>query len=132
MHTLNFGAIVGAALSTFVIGGLWYSPLLFHRAWANANGWRSTEQNPSGRVRTFVWAFIFALVMATTLSAFLNGPGTTVLWGAAAGALSALWVALAMATTGMFEQRSTAHIAINAGYWVVSFVVMGTILAAWR
>ena len=31
-----------------------------------------------------------------------------------------------------FERRPFAYTAINGGYWLVSFVVMGTILGAWR
>jgi len=32
----------------------------------------------------------------------------------------------------LFERRPLSYILINVGYWVVSFVVMGVILAAWR
>ena len=37
MKSVNVLAVLLAALSTFAIGGLWYSPLLFQRAWMNAN-----------------------------------------------------------------------------------------------
>jgi hypothetical protein len=35
-QSLNWFAIIVAALSTFLIGGLWYSPLMFQKAWVNA------------------------------------------------------------------------------------------------
>lgn len=46
--------------------------------------------------------------------------------------LAAVWVALGIATIALFERRSWSYILINAGYWIVSFVVMGTIIGAWR
>jgi len=33
MHHLNWLAILVAAISTMVVGFLWYSPLLFAKAW---------------------------------------------------------------------------------------------------
>jgi hypothetical protein len=32
----------------------------------------------------------------------------------------------------LFERRSARYIAINGGYFVLAFVVMGVILGAWR
>jgi len=37
-----------------------------------------------------------------------------------------------MRVESMFENRSWVYIGINAGYQIVSFVVMGAILGAWR
>ena len=66
------------------------------------------------------------------LAMFLNAPGTTVTWGATAGALTAVWVALGIGTVALFERRPAAYTAINGGYWFVSLVLMGAILGAWR
>ena len=38
LHTLNVWAVLVAALSAFLIGGLWFSPVLFGSAWKRANG----------------------------------------------------------------------------------------------
>ena len=133
MENVNYLAAVVAAVSTFVIGGLWYSPLLFHRAWAHANGFSEADLAKGGAGRIFGIAFVLALVMAFNLAAFLGAPDTTVAWGATAGALTGLgWVAPAIATIALFERRSLAYIAINGGYFAVAFTVMGAILGAWR
>ena len=34
--TINYWAVLVAAVASFVIGGLWYSPLLFYRPWLRA------------------------------------------------------------------------------------------------
>jgi hypothetical protein len=133
VEQINYLAVLTAAISTFVIGGLWYSPALFHRAWMSANGFTDADLARGGAGRIFGIAFVLALLMAVNLAAFLSGPETTVAWGTAAGALTGLgWVAPAIATVALFERRSVRYIAINGGYFAVAFVVMGAILGAWR
>jgi hypothetical protein len=125
-------AVLAAAVSTFVIGGLWYSPLLFQKRWMASNGFRD-EDLQKGRIATiFGCSFVFALVMAVNLAMFLDAPDTTTAWGATAGLLAAVWVALGIATVALFERRPWSYILINGGYWIVSFVVMGAIIGAWR
>ncbi len=38
MPEVNWLAVIAATLSMFVLGALWYSPLLFVKPWANAAG----------------------------------------------------------------------------------------------
>jgi hypothetical protein len=132
MDGINYLAVVAAAASTFAIGGVWYSPLLFHRAWAATNNLSAADLK-GGEARIFGLAFVLALVMAANLAAFLSGPDTTVAWGATAGALTGIgWIMPAIATLALFERRAFAYVAINAGYFIVAFIVMGAILGAWR
>lgn len=132
MESVNYLAVLVAAVSTFVIGGLWYSPLLFQRAWMRANNFTEADLGTGGTGKIFGLAFVFALVMSFNLAMFLNAPDTTWTWGAAAGALAAVWVALGIGTVALFERRPLAYTAINGGYWLVAFVIMGAILGAWR
>lgn len=132
MESINYLAVIVAAVSTFVIGGLWYSPVLFHRAWMRANGFSDADLAGGSETRIFGLAFVFAVIMALNLAMFLNAPDTTMVWGATAGALAAIWVVFGMATIAAFERRPPAYVAINGGYWLVSLAVMGAILGAWR
>jgi hypothetical protein len=129
---MNHLAVITAAVSTFLIGGLWYSPLLFHKPWMAANGFTEADLQKGNTGAIFGFSFVFALVMAYNLAAFLDAPDTTTAWGATAGLLAAIWVALGVATVALFERRPWSYIVINGGYWVVSFVVMGAIIGAWR
>jgi hypothetical protein len=83
-------------------------------------------------LKIFGCAFAFALVMAVNLAMFLDAPDTTTAWGAAAGLLAAVWVALGIGTVGRVERRPWSYMLINGGYSVVSFAAMGTIIGAWR
>ena len=132
MGSINYLAVVAAAASTFVIGGLWYSPLLLQQAWMKANRFTEADVRTGTQAVIFGLAFVFAVIMAFNLAMFLNAPDTTTTWGATAGLLSAVWVVLGIGTVALFERRPFAYTAINGGYWVVAFVVMGAILGAWR
>jgi hypothetical protein len=43
---VNVWAVLAATASSFVLGGLWYSPLLFGRPWNRANGSPETVRAP--------------------------------------------------------------------------------------
>lgn len=131
--TINYLAVLVAALSTFILGGLWYSPMLFGKAWMRANNFTDTDLQTFSKARMFGWSFAFSLVMAFNLAMFLAGPTTNTVWGMTAGALAGFgWVALAIAVVGVFENKSWTYILINGGYMTVAFVVMGAIIGAWR
>ena len=128
---LNLWAILAAAVSAFVVGGLWYSPVLFGNAWKKANGFKD-EPGPAG-AKVFGVSFVLTLIMAVNLAMFLNDPKTTVAWGAAAGFLAGFgWAATGIGIVSLFERRPWTYAAINGGYVTVALVLMGTILGAWR
>ena len=133
MPHINWLAVLASAVSTFVIGGLWYSPVLFGRSWMSVNNLSDADLAKSNMAKIFGLSFIFALIMAANLAAFLDEPKTTAAWGATAGFLAGFgWVALGIATIALFERRSWKYVLINSGYMTVSFVIMGLILGAWH
>jgi hypothetical protein len=130
---INYLAVVAAALSTFILGGLWYSPLLFGKAWMRANNFTDADVQTFSKARMFGWSILLSLVMALNLAMFLAAPDTNASWGMTAGALAGLgWVAMAIAVISLFENRSWTYIAINGGYVGVAFTIMGLIIGAWR
>jgi hypothetical protein len=131
--TINYFAVLAAAVSTFVLGGLWYSPMLFGKAWMRANNFTETEVQTFSKARMFGWSIVFSLLMAINLAMFLGRPDTNATWGMTAGALTGLgWVAMAIAIIALFENKSWAYIAINGGYMTIAFTIMGLIIGAWR
>ena len=130
---INWIAVVVAAASTFALGGLWYGPL-FGKAWMSASGMTPERAAEGSMGRIFGVSFILQLVAATVLAAFVGSPDVMPFWPAFAAAVSVgvAWVAPAFGVVYLFEQRPFKHFAVNAGYHVVSFTVMGLIIAAWR
>ena len=134
MESLHFNvlAIVTAALTTFAVGGLWYSPILFATAWMRESGLSEEQarQAPMGRI--FGLSALAALVMATNLAAFL-GAKATLSFGLAAGAATGVgWVSMSLGVTYLFEERSLKLWLIDSGYHVVAYTLMGGILGAWH
>lgn len=129
---LNYLAIVVAALSTFLIGGLWYSPAVFGKAWMRENGFKEEDMKNSNMVKIFGGAFVLALISAVNLAMFMgpeNDPTMGALWGFLAGAG---WVATFVGTHYLFERKSFTLFLINAGYSIVALTIMGVIIAAWK
>ena len=60
---LNIFAILVAAVSSFLLGGLWYSPLLFGKMWQREAG-DARKPGDKHPVKVFGVSFIFALVAA--------------------------------------------------------------------
>ncbi len=133
MKTMNYLAILAAAVSAFVIGGLWYSPAMFNQAWMASAGLTPADLEQGSMGAIFGWSFVFCLLMAINLAAFLDRPDTTLTWGATAGALAGVgWVALGIGVIALFERRPWTYTLINGGYWAVSLTVMGAIIGGWR
>ena len=128
----NIWAVLVAALSTFLIGGLWYSPALFGKAWMRENGFTEESMKGSNMSKIFGLAFLLGIIAAINLAMFMgpeNDPAMGAMWGFLAGFG---WVATFVGTHYLFERRSLKLFLINAGYSVVALTVMGVILAAWK
>jgi hypothetical protein len=132
LSKLNYLAVVVAAVSAFVIGGVWYSPVLFGNVWMKEAGISESEARTRKMGLVFGVSFVLMLLISFNLAAFLAGP-PNLAWGIAAGALAGIgWVATSMGITYLFEARSPKLFLVNAGYHAVTFMVMGAILGVWK
>jgi hypothetical protein len=129
---INWLAVIAAALSAFIVGGIWYSPFLFCNPWMTDSNLTEDQIKQGHKGRIFGFTALFSLIMAANLAAFLATPTTTASWGAEAGFLAGIWTFCAIAIHSLFELRSWRHIFINGGYSVVSLTLMGLILGCWR
>lgn len=129
---LNYLAIFVSAVSTFLVGGLWYSPLLFAKAWQREAGLSDEALKARNPAMVFGPSFVLALLMAFNLAAFI-GPSASVAFAVGAAFAAGFgWVALGMGVTYLFEGRSLKLWLIDAGYHTVAFTVMGVILGVWK
>ena len=134
---LNYLAVIVTSVVGFLIGWIWYSPVLFAKAWMAEN--KFTEETmmaaaAKGMGKTLCTAFVFTAVMTWALAALIAAHGSDGwLAGAKFGAFVAFGVVAAnSAVCAQFEQRSWKHWAINAGHDVVMCAVAGAILGVWR
>jgi hypothetical protein len=128
--------VVVSAIVVFLIGALWYSPVLFAKAWMRAHGHTPEKlremQTQAGRA--YAVSFVCYLVMAVAMSILLQRVGVvSVLTGIKLGALLGLGFAAPIGLTGnVFSDKPLSAYLIDAGYQIVYLIVMGAILAAWR
>jgi hypothetical protein len=128
--TTSWISILVAALSGFIIGGLWYGPL-FQKPWMQLTGMTKEKGAQASMPVTFAGAYVLNLVGATGI-AMLLGDHHGWAGGLHTGAFAGLFfVATALGVIHLFEQRPFRLWCINAGYQVVNFAAMGTILGAW-
>lgn len=130
--SLNWLAILIAALSSFLLGGIWYSKGLFGKSWMNACGFTDEDLKKGNMGKIFGVSFLLALIAAFNLAMFI-GPEAGTAFGAIAGFLAGIgWVATMIGIHYLFEHRSLAHFLVNAGYSTTALTLMGLILGAWR
>ena len=128
-QNLNWLAVLCAALSTFLIGGLWYS--IFEKPWMSANNFTKEHLQRRKMANVFSLSFLFSLFMAINLALFIGKEDVS--YGMIAGFMTGFgWVSFSIAIIALFENRSLKYILINGGYMVISFTVMGAILGGWK
>jgi hypothetical protein len=130
--SFNYPAILVAALVSFVVGGAWYSPLLFARVWMREAGLDDAALRQARLGKVFALSFLCSLVMAANLAAFL-GAKATLAFAAFAGLATGLgWVAMSLGIIYLFEQRSLKLWLVNAGCQVVTCTLMGAVIGGWK
>ena len=129
METINIIAVLVAALATFLIGGLWYSPVFFLKAWQADMG--ITEDKPGHPAKVFGLAYLFSVLGCAVLATFL--PATpTLLEGAIIGfKIGAGFVFCSFGINYQFANRPMRALIIDGCYHITQFVTFGLILAAW-
>ena len=133
---INVIAALVAAIVTFGIGALWYSPFLFARQWLAFNGYgpEKVEAMRKDAARAYGISFVCYLVMAAAFAVLVR---LTHVEGAIGGAKLGvlLWVGFVGATgltANVYSDKPFKAFALDAGYQLVYLVVMGVILVAWH
>ena len=131
IQNVNWLGIFISTILSFIIGGLWYSPILFGKKWAKEAGISDEQVQKSNKLKIFGLSFLFTLIAALNLGFFLADPSINAASGAFYGFLTGFgWVAMAYGVIGLFELKSWNLIFINSGYWIVTLTIMGSIIGA--
>jgi hypothetical protein len=124
----NFLAVILAAVSGFVIGGLWYSKMGFARQWMEETGITEEKARQADMKLLFGGAAALNLLAALVMALYLKANHTLIDAVGLGFAIGACWVATSFGVNYLFEQRSLRLFLINAGYVTVQFTVMGLVL----
>lgn len=132
MPEINWIGAVVAGVVGFMLGAMWYSPLLFSKRWQAETGVGETTPIRYPFALPMAASIGSAIVGAIVLSALLGPLGGVkegVVLGAAVGFLC---IAPAIKMNGLFGQDSPALISIQALYPALEFTLMGAILGLWN
>jgi len=132
---VNLLAVFIAAIAGMVVGAAWYSKFLFGGQWMALMGFTDEHKRKAqkGMAKSFGLGFVAQLVTAYVLAYFVQLAGVA----SVASALTlGFWVwlgfvAAIMLGVVLWEGKSAKLYAINAGYQLVSILVMATVLAVW-
>jgi hypothetical protein len=132
MPNINLWAVLAAGLSSMVLGGLWYSPLLLGNAWSKVSGVTPEQSKSANMAVTMGTAFVLAVIGAAVFAMFL-GPKPAPMFATSAGFAAGLcWVAGSFGINYLFEQRPLQLFLINGSYHTLQYTLIGLVLGLWH
>lgn len=156
----NIYAVLVAALSTLVVGFIWYSPKVFGTIWMRESGMTEEKAKQSNMVKVFGFTILFSLLISffavpgmvihqmgvfATVEGNVTDPAyiqfmeahgnafRSFKHGALHGCLTGVFFVFPiMGVNAMFDQKSWKLLFVTAGYWIVTLTIMGAIICGWR
>ena len=134
LFDVNWIGVVLAALGGFVVGGIWYGPVM-GKKWMGAIGLTEEQIKEGNMGLIYGGAFAFSLLaswpLAHTFQSYAEaGMGLSVM----AKVMTSFGVALgfivpALGTNYLFQQNSKTLFFIDASYWLLFYIAMGLVHA---
>ena len=134
--SLNYLAIIAGIIINQALGAAWYGAL--GKPWMAEVGLTQEDMEAmKGTARMwypYVVAIVSALIFTLGLAVVMQGMGAEdFVDGLILGVLAAVgFIATSYATTYSFESRSLKLFLINSGYPLISYAIIGVLLAVWQ
>lgn len=119
-------AILIMAISNFILGAFWYSPVMFVKAWQKESGTSCTGANQHGKT-TFIYAFVYALLAAIGFYLLVHHSHSLIHDLEVGLVVGVLIVATSFGINYQFAGKSNKLFLIDAGYHVVQFLLYAVI-----
>lgn len=132
MFEVTLVPILVAAILNMIFGMVWYNPKVFGTMWMRGAN-ISPEAQAEGKKKMPILA-VLGLLSSMLAAYVLNHFG--IAWGVydVVGAIElGIWVALGFTIPALFsaylwERKPFSYLAINASYWILSFILMAIVL----
>ena len=130
MWNISILAVALAAVSAFLVGGLWYGPL-FLKVWQREAGISDADMQKRHPAKVFGGALVLQLFAAYFMGhvfATYGGlsPTSTIL---TAQGIALAFIVTAFGVNYLFAGKSVKLWAIDSGYYVVTYTLMGAVFA---
>lgn len=142
--TINLFAVLVSSILFFVLGALWYSPVMFANAWIKGMGLTDEqlqemkEKGPGAKpfIISFLGGLVMAFVTAHIVDFMMVVFGDSGMSNLAIGLTTGFWLWLGyIATFSLnsvaYEDKSWQFYFITTGYQFVGLMIMGSINAVW-
>lgn len=134
---LNWLAVIVGAVIYFMLGALWYSPMLFARPWQRSIGWDPEATPPEMKATTYVVPFIAYVVMAVAVGMIAAAAGSDTLGdgivlGLVLGIGLSLMHTLVDATFDPNKPQPWTWFGINGSYHALGLLIVAVIVSAWQ
>jgi hypothetical protein len=128
---VSYLAVLIAALASYVLRTLWYSPAVFGKLWMAA-GMTAEKAGKGNLGLIYGLSFVLELVAVLVLALFV-GTEASFAFGVWTGLQVGLfWVGTGLGVVYLFERRPLRLWLLNAGFMTLAFTVMGGVLGSWR
>jgi Protein of unknown function (DUF1761) len=139
---INYLAVLVAAVAYFMIGAVWYM-VLFGTIWSKLMGFdklgKKEEKAMKEKMGMSMAVNLVACLLAAYCMAFSVQSGAAFyhVAGIMLGIQTGFWIWLGFIATSqinsvIWDGRPVKLYLINVGYYLVSYVVVATILAVWQ
>ena len=130
---INFLALFVAAIANYVIATVWYA-VLFSGLWKKLTGIPDMKPTPIKMALAFIGSLVLSLGLVHAIvfgNAYLKMSGVP--GGLMGGFFSWFgFIAPITFTNVIYEKRPWKLWLLDNGFWLVSLLVMGTILSVWQ
>lgn len=123
---MNYTALIVAAVVSFIIGAIWYSPMLFGKVWMKASGMHEGANKGGNMAGMFVLQFIFGLIQVWALAWLLRMQGVITMQSALLTGLVIWGGFVLMNAWGAQLWETKSHTAM----WISVFCNLITVLVA--
>ena len=128
---VNWIAVIAAAVSGFMVGGIWYGPIM-GKKWMGAVGLTEDQIKNGNMGMIYGGAFCFSLLASWTLAHTFATYAADLSFSVKV--MTSFGVAIgfiipAIGTNYLFSQKSKTLFFIDAGYWLLFYIAMGVVHA---
>ncbi|MEK7641781.1 MAG: DUF1761 domain-containing protein [Patescibacteria group bacterium] len=136
MDTSAIWPVIVASIAAFVIGAIWYSPLLFGKEWMTLIGSTDkdiAEAKAKGMAKSYIAQLIATVITFTVMAFAISEVGA---YSARDGAFVGLiaWVGFVVPgamSSMLWEKRSLKFVLITSICALVSWIIGGSIIGGW-
>jgi hypothetical protein len=133
---INVWAVLTGTIALWVLGALWYSPILFGKIWQKEVEFKEEAIKKGNVALVFGLSFLLMLFMVWALNFVINShkpEDVSMFKGLHYGVFTGFFFSMmTMGINYLYQRRSLALWLIDGSYMVIGLGIAGMILGAWR